>query len=44
MEIHKLSEKKSENKDSKDDPESWENNGEGARNVYQRTTRTKGQQ
>jgi len=44
MEIHKLSEKRSENKDSKDDPESRENNGEGARNVYQRTTRTKEQQ
>ena len=43
MEIHKLSEKRSENKDSKDDPESRENNGEGARNVYQRPRRTKEQ-
>ena len=40
MQTGKLSEN---SEDSKDDPESRENNGEGAINVYQRTTRTKEQ-
>ena len=35
--------KRIQNNDSEDDPGSWENNGEDARNVYQRPTRTKEQ-
>ena len=35
--------KKNQNNDSKDDPGSWANNGEDARNVYQRPRRTKEQ-
>ena len=31
-----------QNNDSEDDPDSWENNGEDPRNVYQRPRRTKG--
>ena len=33
--------KKIQNNDSKDDPGSWKNNGEEARNIYQRPRRTK---
>ena len=32
-----------QNNDSEDDPGSWENNGEDARNVWQRPTRIKEQ-
>ena len=32
-----------QNNDSENDPRSWENNGEDARNVYQRPIRTKEQ-
>ena len=38
-----LPEKEFQNNGSKDDLGSWENNGEDARNVYQRPTRTKEQ-
>ena len=38
-----LSSKIIQNNDSEDDPGSRENNGEDARNVYQRPTRTKEQ-
>ena len=37
------SRKRIQNNDSEDDPGSQENNGEDARNVYQRPTRTKEQ-
>ena len=35
--------KKIQNNNSEDEPVSWENNGEDARNVYQRPARTKEQ-
>ena len=35
--------KRIQNNDSADDPGSWKQNGEDARNVYQRPRRTKGQ-
>ena len=35
--------KRIQNNDSEDDPGSWENNGEDARNVYQRPIRKKEQ-
>ena len=35
--------KKNSNNDSENDPGAWENNGEDAINVYQRSTRTKRQ-
>ena len=35
--------KRIQNNDSKDDPGSQENNGEDARNVYERPTRTREQ-
>ena len=43
VEIGNLPEKRIQNNDSENDPRSWENNGEDARNVYQRSTRTKEQ-
>ena len=36
--------KRIQNNDSEDDPGSWENNGEDARNLYQRTRRMKNKQ
>ena len=38
-----LSSKRIQNNDSEDDPRSQENNGEDARNVYHRPTRTEEQ-
>ena len=43
VEIGNLPEKRIQNNDSENDPRSWENNGEDARNVYQRPIRTKEQ-
>ena len=43
VEIGNLPEKKIQNNDSEDDPGSRENNGEDARNVYQRPRKTKKQ-
>ena len=43
MEIRQPSRKRIQNNGSEDDPESQENNGEDARNVYQRPRRTKQQ-
>ena len=37
------SRKRIQNSDSEDDPGSWENNGDNARDVYQRPRRTKEQ-
>ena len=43
MEIRQSLRKRIQNNDSEDDPGSWENSGEDARNVYQRPRRTKEQ-
>ena len=43
MEIGHLPEKRTLNNNSEDDPGSWENNGEDARNVSQTPSRTKEQ-
>ena len=43
VEMGNLPEKRIQNNDSGDDPGSWENNGEDARNVYQRPGKTKEQ-
>ena len=43
VEMGNLPEKRIQNNDSGDDPGSWENNGEDARNVYKRPGKTKEQ-